>query len=127
MKSSRAMNTVTESYNSNVNCLGSNIEKDDEPANKTKSEMVHEVLSIQQAKNSSHKAPEVETDEELAPAIEYRSEFNLEKNNEPVKVNNDEHMHAKKHELDSSDDNGKEYARIEEKTENKGTTDKKRK
>ena len=79
MKSSRAVNTVTESQNPNVNRSGSNIEKNDEPANKTKSEMVHEVPSIQQAKNNSHKAPEVETDKELAPALEYRSEFNLKK------------------------------------------------
>ena len=40
-------------------------------------------------------------------------------------MNNDEHMHTEKNELDSSDDNGKEYARIEEKTGNIGTTDEK--
>ena len=106
MKSSKG-NTVTESQNSNANHFGSNIEIDDEPANNTKSEMIHEVLSTQQAKNSSHKAPEVETDEEPVPASEYRPE-NLDKDNVPVNVNDDEHMYATRHELDTSNDDEKD-------------------
>ena len=122
VKSIRAANTVTEPQKPNAKDFGSNIKENDELANGAKSETVHEAHSIQQAKDSNNESPEVETDKELAPVLGYRSEFNLENNNEPVKVKNDEHIHAGKHELDPSVDNEKEYANIEEKTGNKATT-----
>ena len=122
MKSIRAANTVTEPQKPNAKDSGSNIKENDELANGAKSETVYEAHSIQLAKDSSNGSPEVETDKELAPVLGYRSEFNLENNNEPVKVNNNEHIHAGKHESDPSDDNGKKNADTEENTGNKGTT-----
>ena len=88
----RAANTVTETQNSTAKDSTSNTEKNDEIANKAKSETVHEICSVQKPKDSSNKAPEKETVKELTPVLGYRSKFNLENNNEPVKVINDEHM-----------------------------------
>ena len=46
----------------------------------------------------------------------------MENNNEPIKVNNDEHIHEEKHESDPNDDNEKVNANTEEDTGNKKTT-----
>ena len=49
-------------------------------------------------------------DKELTPVLEYRPKVNLEDNNEPIEVINNEHIHAEKHELNPSGDNEKVYA-----------------
>ena len=96
--------------------IGSNRRKGIESVDKVKPEIRQEVLSIQPAKNNSHKAPGIETGEDLAPALKYNTE-----DDEAVKVEDKEHVYTTEYEPDTGTNDTKEYVEKDEKTENNET------